>query len=134
MLPLIHRKNSSISSYEHVPLLGDLMISRWAYEAMAVKQFRDNEYQKNFYYLEKKKSEASYIASYLIPALNNKISKIQYNNTKEQKIRNIRILRKEIATELVPKLYSVAFSDGLPPKAAEYAEAIIGTLESFEVA
>ena len=43
------------------------------------------------------------------------------------------ILRKEIATELVPKLYSVAFSDGLPPKAAEYAEAIIGTLESFEV-
>jgi 2-oxoglutarate ferredoxin oxidoreductase subunit alpha len=44
------------------------------------------------------------------------------------------ILRKEIATELVPKLYSVAFSDGLPPKAAEYAEAIIGTLESFEVA
>ena len=43
------------------------------------------------------------------------------------------ILRKEIATELVPKLYSVAFSDGLPPRAAEYAEAIIGTLESFEV-
>ena len=43
------------------------------------------------------------------------------------------ILRKEISTELVPKLYSVAFSDGLPPKAAEYAEAIIGTLESFEV-
>ena len=41
------------------------------------------------------------------------------------------ILRKEIATELVPKLYSVAFSDGLPPKATEYAEAIIGTLESF---
>ena len=43
------------------------------------------------------------------------------------------ILRKEIATDLVPKLYSVAFSDGLPPKAKEYAEAIIGTLESFEV-
>jgi 2-oxoglutarate ferredoxin oxidoreductase subunit alpha len=44
------------------------------------------------------------------------------------------ILRKEITTDLVPKLYSVAFSDGLPPKAKEYAEAIIGTLESFEVA
>ena len=35
------------------------------------------------------------------------------------------ILRKEIDTELVPKLYSVAFSDGLPPKAKEYAEAIL---------
>ncbi len=43
------------------------------------------------------------------------------------------ILRKEINTELVPKLYSVAFSDGLPPKAKEYAEAILGTLKSFEV-
>ena len=43
------------------------------------------------------------------------------------------ILRKEIDTELVPKLYSVAFSDGLPPKAKEYAEAILGTLKSFEV-
>ncbi len=43
------------------------------------------------------------------------------------------ILRKEIATSLVPKLYSVAFSDGLPPKAKEYEEDIIGTLESFEV-
>jgi ABC-type multidrug transport system ATPase subunit len=88
--------NSSISSYEHVPILGDLMISRWAYEAMAVKQFKDNEYQKHFYYLEKKKSEASYIASYLIPALNNKISKIQYNDNEEQKLRNIDILRNEI--------------------------------------
>ena len=43
------------------------------------------------------------------------------------------ILRKEIDTELVPKLYSVAFSDGLPPRAKEYAEAILGTLKSFEV-
>lgn len=89
--------NSSISSYEHVPLLGDMMISRWAYEAMAVKQFRDNKYQKHFYYLEKKKSEASYIASYLIPALNNKISKIQYNDNEAQKIKNVEILRNEVS-------------------------------------
>ncbi len=88
--------NRSISSYEHVPILGDLMVSRWAYEAMVVKQFRDNEYEKHFFYLEKKKSEASYIASYLIPALTNKISKIQYGSSEEQKIKNIRILRNEM--------------------------------------
>ena len=71
--------NRSISSYEHVPILGDLMFSRWAYEAMAIKQFRDNDYQKNFFYLDKKKSEANYIASFLIPALNGEISKIMYS-------------------------------------------------------
>lgn len=88
--------NRSISSYEHVPILGDMMVSRWAYEAMAVKQFEDNEYQKHFFYLEKKKSEASYIASYLIPALNNKISKIQYGNNEKLRLKNINILRDEI--------------------------------------
>lgn len=88
--------NRSISSYEYVPILGDMMISRWAYEGIAVKQFKDNEYEKHFYYLEKKKSEASYIASYLIPALNNKISKIQYSTDKAQKNKNIEILRNEL--------------------------------------
>lgn len=88
--------NISISSYEHVPILGDMMVSRWAYEAMAVKQFKDNEYEKNFYYLEKKKSEASYVASYWIPALNNKISKIQYQNNEELRVKNIEILQREV--------------------------------------
>lgn len=97
--------NRSISSYEHVPFIGDLMFSRWAYEAIAVKQFRDNEYQKHFYFLDKKKSEASYIASYLVPALNNKISKIQYSNNTELKVKNTHILKKEIAhiNEITPK-------------------------------
>ena len=43
------------------------------------------------------------------------------------------ILRKEIPAELVSRIHSVAISDGLPPKAGEYAEAIIGKLKSFEV-
>ena len=43
------------------------------------------------------------------------------------------ILRREIATELVPKLDSVAFSDGLPPKANEYAEAIMAKLKGFDI-
>ena len=31
------------------------------------------------------------------------------------------ILRKELPRHLISKLYSVAYSDGLPPKAREYA-------------
>jgi len=88
--------NKSISSYEYVPVLGDLMISRWAYEAMAVKQFRDNEYEKYFYFLEKKKSESSYVSSYLIPALLNKISKIEHETDKVKKAKDISFLQREI--------------------------------------
>ncbi len=86
--------NRSISSYEHVPILGDLMFSRWAYEAMAIKQFRDNDYQKNFFYLDKKKSEANYIASFLIPALNGEISKIMYSTGDKE--RHIATLYQEV--------------------------------------
>jgi ABC-type multidrug transport system ATPase subunit len=97
--------NKSISSHEHVPVIGDLMTSRWAYEAIAVKQFRDNDYEKHFFYLEKKKSEANYITAYLIPQLNNKISKITYQENEDAKKRNINLLRYEVGrlNKMTPK-------------------------------
>ncbi len=89
--------NKSISSYEVVPVIGDLMPSRWAYEAMAVKQFRDNEYQKNFFYIEQKKSEAAYVSSYLVPALNNKIAKLSPALDQQSRNQIINLLHHEIS-------------------------------------
>jgi hypothetical protein len=34
---------------EYVPVIGDMMTSRWAYEAMAVHQFRANKYSRNYF-------------------------------------------------------------------------------------
>ena len=39
------------------------------------------------------------------------------------------ILRKELPTHLIAKLFSVAYSDGLPPKAREYANRVADVLE-----
>ena len=39
------------------------------------------------------------------------------------------ILRKEIPIDLVPKLRSVAYSDGMPPRAQIYADMILETLK-----
>ncbi|MBQ4230231.1 MAG: ABC transporter permease, partial [Salinivirgaceae bacterium] len=88
--------NKAISSYEVVPVIGDLMPSRWAYEAMAVKQFRDNEYMKHFFLIEQKKSEAAYIGSYLVPALNNKIAKLA-NADEETRNQIIGLLHTEVS-------------------------------------
>lgn len=41
--------NPSFSSQSSVPLIGNVMASRWAYEALAVKQFKDNDYEKIYY-------------------------------------------------------------------------------------
>jgi len=65
--------HESITSKVHVPLIGNLMASRWGYEALAVTQFKENKYEKPLYDLEKQRSAASYKISYLIPRLSQKI-------------------------------------------------------------
>src|SRR5690606_31376864 len=43
-----------------VPWIGNVMASRWAYEALAVTQFKDSEYGKIYFEYEKKRSFASW--------------------------------------------------------------------------
>ena len=59
----------SISSKEYVPYVGDAMVTRWGYEALAVNQFKNNDYQKHFFDEEMAMSQASYYSSTLIPAI-----------------------------------------------------------------
>lgn len=62
--------HKEIASDQYVPVIGDIMTSRWAYEALAVHQFKDNKFEKNFYNLEKDKSNAAFMFNFLIPELN----------------------------------------------------------------
>ncbi len=66
-----------ISTDEGVPLIGNVMASRWAYEALAVEQFASNPFEKNFYELDAKMSEATYKKDWWIPALKEKTGKIE---------------------------------------------------------
>jgi hypothetical protein len=61
--------NEYISSKGKVPLVADVMVSRWAYEAMAVYQFSENKFQKPFFQNEKEKSMADFKAGYLADEL-----------------------------------------------------------------
>ena len=61
--------NPMISSRTYVPLVGDMMTSRWSYEALAVHQFKNNRYERIFYPYEKEMSYYSFISAYEIPAL-----------------------------------------------------------------
>ena len=45
------------STTGNVPLIGDIIPSRWAYEALAVTSFTDNEYEKRFFANDKEKYE-----------------------------------------------------------------------------
>jgi hypothetical protein len=60
---------SSLTKSEFVPVLGDLMAARWAFEALAVDQFKNNKYERNFIESNIEKSQNDWYSNYLIPSL-----------------------------------------------------------------
>lgn len=67
----LHEK---LTSKKYVPFIGDLMISRWAYEALVVEQFSNNRFQRIFFEDEKEKSRQQFKAAFLIPEIQNRLS------------------------------------------------------------
>ncbi len=57
------------SPRDAVPLVGDLMVSRWAFEALAVEQYTGNQFNRHFFETEKKMYNAQYRAAILLPEL-----------------------------------------------------------------
>ena len=92
--------NKEITSQQYVPIIGDLMASRWSYEALSVYQFMNNKYEKHFYQIERKESEASYYVNYLIPELlqKNEESRSYWKNSERgaDYTKNINIIHNEL--------------------------------------
>ena len=69
--------NRKIGSVEKVPVIAELIPTRWTYEALMVTQFKDNRYSKviynkekeSYYMLQKKISEAEFNKIHRIKAL-----------------------------------------------------------------
>jgi len=57
-----------------VPISGDLMASRWAYEALVVNQYLENPYQRDHVNQEQQESNLIYDLQYLVPALKQQIN------------------------------------------------------------
>jgi ABC-type multidrug transport system ATPase subunit len=64
---------SSQSAHEYVPFIGDVMTARWSFEALAVKQFRDNGYERNFFMHNLAESQNNYYSSFLVDELNKEL-------------------------------------------------------------
>jgi ABC-type multidrug transport system ATPase subunit len=102
--------NRNITSQYYVPFVGDIMASRWAYEALAVYQFRNNKYQKNLYDIEKEESHASFMMNYLVPELQLKLNLCEKNFKLKQN-------RKKLENDLVlleNELYKINRNDNIP--------------------
>jgi len=95
--------NPTLASQTMVPMAGELMTSRWAFEALAVNQFKDNEYEKEYYQIDKTMSHASYKKNYWIPALQTKLNACLKNIETPEKNEEVKssweLIRNEISKE-----------------------------------
>lgn len=75
--------HKSLTRKVYVPVIGDAMVSRWAYEAVMVEQFKNNKFEKHFFEYDMEISQNDWISSFLIPALNAKIEECRIAETNE---------------------------------------------------
>ncbi|MCC6691578.1 MAG: ATP-binding cassette domain-containing protein, partial [Bacteroidia bacterium] len=71
--------NPAITSQSTVPFAGEIMASRWAFEALAVNQFKSNKFERNFYKYDKAKSIADFRKNYWIPKIRAKVDRCETN-------------------------------------------------------
>jgi hypothetical protein len=62
----LHR---SITRKVYVPVVGDIMVTRWAHEALCVEQFKRNRFEKPFFDKDMEISQNEWYAAFLVPAL-----------------------------------------------------------------
>jgi ABC-type multidrug transport system ATPase subunit len=71
--------NNYISTKGKVPIVADMMASRWAYEALAVYNFKFNSFEQPYYDYDKIESQADFRASYMSDELDKRRKYISDN-------------------------------------------------------
>ena len=132
--------NNLISTKGKVPIVADFMASRWAYEALATHQFKNNEYEQPFYTYEREEAKADYKSAYMANELKKRNRYVLENfespadSIKRLVAFNLRILSDNLRSEpfqaglekfnleeaFSPEKYSKAFGQTLDNYFEEY--------------
>jgi len=120
--------NQLVSDRGQVPILADLMVSRWGFEAIAVEQYKNNKYQRPYFEYEKEESIADYRRNFWVDAMRNTLtrtnnllnSKDQTDSTKRVIKNNLELLANEVRKEKLIDAQT-AYSKKNRPKLFQYA-------------
>mgnify|MGYP006280720849 FL=1 len=98
--------NRNISSVEKVPLIAEIMPTKWSYEALMVNQYKNNDYEEYFYDLKKQESQANFKQVYYIPELKKSVEFVENHlnssngaETREQFRKELDLLQNELKEE-----------------------------------
>jgi ABC transport system ATP-binding/permease protein len=96
--------NPAISSPNEIPFYGEIITARWGYEALAVYEFLENDYNKQFYKYYKAMNIANYKKDYWNVNLKNKLEFISHyfkdSLHRNEIIKYLEVLRNEFAKEM----------------------------------
>jgi len=125
--------HKNFTSYKVVPVIGDLMTSRWAYEALIVNQFKNNEYEKYYFNIDQEKSQNNFKLSYLVPEFekytNTCKENISKNKNEKQTISHLQILKNEI--EELNKTTTIKFKEFEKINISNFDENLQNELHSY---
>ena len=112
--------NPSIASDKYVPVTGEMMTSRWAFEALAVNQFMNNEYEKIFYKYDRMMSISNYKKQLWVQELRARldycVDNIQGREDHKQYASKLALIQTEIKKEMdVVKSAKLDAVDSLTP-------------------
>jgi ABC-type multidrug transport system ATPase subunit len=131
--------NPLLAKQGSVPIVGELMASRWAYEALAVNQFKENKYERNFYRFDKSISVASYKKDFWRQKIQSKLNKIESGLKEGEAIDKYKTDLQLLKTELTKehnlfKNIKCDFLDQLTTKdfSPKVSKAILNFLETLK--
>jgi len=132
---------SSFSSREYVPIIGELMAARWSFEALAVEQFRNNLYERNFFEYDLERSRNQWYSDFLINHLkeylyqckvyNDSIQYREYLHGNYVKLNYyIDVLSREAGSDFIPGEWKSSLNeDGFNTEVANQAEDYLANLQ-----
>ena len=97
--------NRTIGSVNKVPVIAELMPTKWTYEALMVQQFRSNAFQEYFFDIEKAESVADFQRVYWLPELkarlNNVLAEYDAKNVIADQRSDLQLIYNEIEKEMI---------------------------------
>jgi ABC-type multidrug transport system ATPase subunit/uncharacterized tellurite resistance protein B-like protein len=122
--------NDSLSSKEKVPLIADIMASRWAFEAMTVDLAKNNLYENTYFNLDKKTSQANYVTAYVVPHLNELVKEIKGAESDEVRAEKMLIVQNIIEDQVAIEGYNTTSLDSLTT-ISNYSDATTLQIEQY---
>ena len=136
-----NKLNKVVGSSDKVPMFAEIIAARWAYEALSVYQFKNNEFEKQYYDYEKQISVSDFKQVYYIPELKDIVDdcvegiKSKNDSMKIVTENNLELLRHELSMEMknveavkfnfINQLYIDSFSDFAAINTTDYLDKLL---------